>query len=328
MLIKNLKVIHLPSFGGGEDSHSRSFPFLDPTQVFHLKTCQRSLWAYLDSPTSSQSAPRIGIYSGEAAYRLLLSVACGLESQILGETNIFGQIKEAWELFLALSPNSGLAPIFQKLFEDTKEIRSHYLRHSGGSTYGALVKKVIQSTTSHSAPPLSSSPILILGAGDIAQSVAPWLLENELWLWNRDQKRLASLQDRLLAETQKRGLPQSQVRIVKKGEEAQAFQQAAHLVVCIPFDSEGDPDRVRLWGKKDHSCVVHLSGPRNQAGTWTTLKNFYCLDELFALQEAHGELRKAQILRARKACVDRAKLRTLGPSLSIAHGWEYLPAFC
>jgi hypothetical protein len=103
-------------------------------------------------------------------------------------------------------------------------------------------------------------------------------------------------------------------------------------VVCIPFDQQTGEDlrRVNLWNRTEksaNSLVIHLAGPREQAGAWLSLLKFHCLDDLFAFQESHGKIRKVQILRARKACADRAKLRAFGSSLSIAHGWEYLAAF-
>lgn len=316
MLISDLKVAHWPHFSGHASLPQNFFPVLDSQQVFQLNTCQRSLWVYSSTLRSSTSH----VLSGEAAYQLLLSVACGLESQILGETNIFGQLKEAWERFSAQSPHSALTSIFQKIFEDTKDIRSQYLRNSGGTSYGALVRKIF-----HNA----KSPILLWGAGDIAQSVAPWLLDHELWLINRDSERLAAFHKKLSIH------PNARLRIIPKGEESRALTEANHLVVCIPFDSKNDSERIRLWNQgaqaralRSHSnSVVHLSGPRSQAGEWNSLSNFYCLDDLFALQESQGESKMTQIRQAKKACADRAKLRALGTSLSIAHGWEYLAAF-
>lgn len=329
MLISDLKVAHWPHFSGHSSPSHQILPFLDSQQVFQLNTCQRSLWVYRSTQANDWVSETLRsltphVHSGESAYRLLLSVACGLESQILGETNIFGQLKEAWEhfsvRFSGQSPRSGLAPIFQKLFEDTKDIRSQYLRNSGGTSYGALVRKILHQV---------QSPILILGAGDIAQTVAPWLLDHELWLMNRDSERLAAFHEKLSDH------PNARLRIIQKDEESRALIEASHLVICIPFDSEGDSERIRLWNQGaqdralrcDSSSVVHLSGPRSQAGAWNSLSNFYCLDDLFALQESQGESIMMQIGQARKACADRAKLRALGTSLSIAHGWEYLAAF-
>jgi hypothetical protein len=63
------------------------------------------------------------------AYAFLLRFACGLESKLVAETEIFGQIKQAWRDFseprLALARQ--LSPWIQQLFQDAKEIRAQYL---------------------------------------------------------------------------------------------------------------------------------------------------------------------------------------------------------
>lgn len=316
MSIADLRVIHIPHFSSVSSS-STLLPVLNSQPVFQLNTCQRSLWVYRGSSSSffAPSAPRDWTFlTGESAYQLLLSVACGLESQILGETNIFGQIKEAWDRFSTLCPQSNLKSIFHHLFEDTKDIRANYLQNMGNTSYGALVRKLLKNNL--------RSPILLVGAGDIAQSVAPWLLEHELWLMNRDPQRLQTFAENLAAE------PQARIRIIQKSEEAQALTEASHWVFCIPYDPVEDPHRIQLRNSHPTSSVIHLAGSRDQAGVWNSISNFYCLDDLFALQESQGEFRNAQLRRARKACADRAKLRAFGSSLSIAHGWEYLAAFC
>ncbi len=69
--------------------------------------------------------PYIYLYEDADAVRHLLGVAAGLDSMVLGETEITGQIKNAYET----AREAGLTgPIlnrlFQKTFQTTKEIRT------------------------------------------------------------------------------------------------------------------------------------------------------------------------------------------------------------
>ena len=69
--------------------------------------------------------PHIYLYEGAAAVRHLLRVTAGLDSMVLGETEITGQIKNAYEI----ARNAGLTGrvlnrLFQRAFQATKEIRT------------------------------------------------------------------------------------------------------------------------------------------------------------------------------------------------------------
>ena len=54
--------------------------------------------------TSDREADAAGFerHVGAEAYRFLLQLACGLESEIAGETEILGQIKQAWRDYEAV----------------------------------------------------------------------------------------------------------------------------------------------------------------------------------------------------------------------------------
>src|SRR5260370_26898398 len=69
--------------------------------------------------------PHIYLYEGAAAVRHLLRVTAGLDSMVLGETEITGQIKNPYEL----ARDTGLTArilnrLFQRAFQATKEIRT------------------------------------------------------------------------------------------------------------------------------------------------------------------------------------------------------------
>lgn len=286
-------------------------------RAFHLDSCQRLLWACREHEFDIAELPVVAgleVFEGADAYRFLLRVATGLESQIVGETDIFGQLKEAWR---KNGTGAELGVLMQRLFEDTKDIRSRYLQNMGGASYGSLVRMMLRS---------SQGPTLIVGAGQLAQSVAPYLLDQELWLSNRSAENLRSLHASLVARELSEGSVTPRMRVISKEEEAAAWSKAASVVVCIPFDAATDAERV-AWRANRAGPVIHLGGHREAAGDWNKIPGFQALDDVFALQKAQGDVRMTQVQQAARACDEKAKLRTLGASVTLPHGWEDLALF-
>ncbi|MCM2323251.1 MAG: hypothetical protein NDJ90_08305 [Oligoflexia bacterium] len=291
---------------------------------FRLDSCQRVLWLCTEESLKAALCGRavpsfVEVFAGTSAYQFLLRVATGLESQLVGETDIFGQLKEAWKKFEAATPATPLKSWIQRAFEDTKEIRSAHLQSQGGATYGSLVRRMIRDHLERAEAP-EAGPVLLVGAGALAAAVAPYLSDYETHLTNRSQDKLETLKQELSHASG------AGVSIVSPGEmEALAWQQAAVVVVCIPMDSTEDSERIsRLRGD---ALVIHLGGMRHQAGEWTEVPGFRCLDDVFGLQKSQNSVRSLRCAHAIKACEDRAKLRSLGASLAIPHGWEDLAVF-
>ncbi|MGK5089310.1 hypothetical protein WDW86_17300, partial [Bdellovibrionota bacterium FG-2] len=207
----------------------------------------------------------------------------------------------------------------------TKEIRSRYLEHLGGSSYGTLARKLIRDgskTTCH------RQTVLVIGAGQLGASVAPFLGDSRILLWNRSEEKTFELK----AELATRHEIRSEIVVDLKA----ALVQADHVVVCIPVGGTAGMSELELYtawacnGKR--GVYLHLGGTQEQfsqeiAGQNSSERVFVALDDVFALQKSQSYVRSLQICRARSACQERAILRALGSSISIPHGWEDLAAF-
>ncbi|MBI3558017.1 MAG: hypothetical protein HY074_17270 [Deltaproteobacteria bacterium] len=298
--------------------------------TFFFDTCQRQLWiGWLEvcehlcaTPTTPM---RVETYTGEKAYQFLLRVASGLESAIAGETDVFGQLKQAWRDFEAVpaGPISAqlaaeLRPWIHRIFEDTKEIRSRHLENLGGASYGTLVRRML-------ALEGASDRIFIVGAGKIARSVAPFLLQSELLVWNRTP----ALAQVLAADLRGQGAR----RVAVLDSEEEGWRVATHVVVCIPLDTSaaGDARRIAWWSSRmdaEKKIILHLGCLRGQSvDGWEKVPEFYGLDSLFELRSSQAEVRDSQLRLARRMCAERSQLRSLGGSITLAHGWEDLGAF-
>jgi glutamyl-tRNA reductase len=105
------------------------------------------------------------LYENAGAVRHLLRVAAGLDSMVLGETEITGQIKNAYEI----ARNAGLTGrvlnrLFQKAFQATKEIRTRTGIGRGAVSIKSTAVELIGKSD------LSQQSIMVLGAGEMAES--------------------------------------------------------------------------------------------------------------------------------------------------------------
>jgi hypothetical protein len=301
--------------------------------LFLIDTCQRRV-AVLGPQSVRASAllefPADGAlesFSGADAYAFLLRFACGLESKLVAETEIFGQIKQAWRVFSERGTALGrqLSPWVQLLFQDAKAIRAQHLGHLGSASYGSQVRRLLGDAPARGAT-------LLVGAGHLAQSVAPWLEGEALWLYNRTAERALELSRELAKRA-----PQRPVQVIEGGFDAElaAWRQAQHVVVCIPGDPQRDATRVaarreaQLHGSQD-ACgrVIHLGlGAAAPAAPWDSLPGIVSLGSLFDMLRSHSQQRARALQRAQQACLEKAVLRSLGASSSHPHSWEDLAAF-
>src|SRR6478736_545478 len=94
----------------------------------------------------------------------LFSVASGLDSQIVGETEILGQVKGAYEAALAKQwTGPVLNRVFQKTFQAAKHIRTHTAIGEGQISIASVAVDLAGKIFGD----LSPVNILVVGAGDI-----------------------------------------------------------------------------------------------------------------------------------------------------------------
>lgn len=144
--------------------------------------------------------PSEGLYreqSGGRAAWYLMRVACGLESAILGETEIQGQVKTAFER----ARDAGTAgPVLDRLvglaLRAGKEARTRTKISAGGVSHGSAALRVIDQLYDD----LRDREVLVVGAGDIAAQAARALVARGVGRFviaNRSRDRAARLVEEL-----------------------------------------------------------------------------------------------------------------------------------
>ena len=324
MELRDLTVLH---WRGAHPAVAPGFVLGQSCELFQIDTCQRRVAVVCgrDALESARAVfPADGAresFAAAEAYAFLLRFACGLESKLVAETEIFGQIKESWRVFSQTrSPQAEqLSSWIQLLFQDAKSIRAQYLSKLGSNSYGSQVRRLLGEEA-------AAGPTLLIGAGQLAQAVAPWLVGSELWLYNRTQERAAELA-RELAKRE----PTRPVRVIDATADAElaAWRAARNVIVCAPSDSQFDPARCAAWRTRaaGGGAVIHLGLSGEGASVWRELPGLVSLGALFEMLKTQSELRRRQLERARRACREKALLRSLGAHSSHPHSWEDLAAF-
>jgi glutamyl-tRNA reductase len=277
-----------------------------------MHTCQRIAVISTDAAVCQSLAAQLGgtgvveSFSGAAAYGFLLRLSSGLESRLAGETEIFGQIKQAWSEFSARDSllSQQLGGTMQRLFRDVKQVRSRFLSGIGSASYGSLVRRLLDAAAGEAAAPRT---VLLIGAGQLAHAVAPWLKGSELWIWNRSAARAQEL----AVELQRRA-PERVIKVLDSGSEAElaAWREAHDVVVCVPADAERDAGRAAAWAvaRAHRGRLIHLGvDDAAHLGAWRDTSEVLHLGAVYELLRANNEQRRAQIERARVACDDFAR---------------------
>jgi glutamyl-tRNA reductase len=132
-------------------------------------------------------------YEGEQCAQHLFRVASGLDSMVVGETEILGQVKKAYET----ARKSGVAGpylhrLFQRAFRVAKQVRTHTEIARGSVSVGSVTVDLAEKIFGD----LASCKVLVLGAGETSERTVRALVSHgvtDLLVSNRSAERAENL---------------------------------------------------------------------------------------------------------------------------------------
>ena len=132
-------------------------------------------------------------YEGAECAQHLFRVAAGLDSMVVGETEILGQAKKAYES----ARKSGAAGpylhrLFQRAFRVAKQVRTHTEITRGPVSVGSVTVDLAEKIFGH----LANCKVLVLGAGETSERTARALVSrgvSDLRISNRSGERAENL---------------------------------------------------------------------------------------------------------------------------------------
>src|SRR5580704_797776 len=233
----------------------------------------------------------------------LFKVACGLDSMVIGETEILGQLKKAYELSLQHQhTGSRLNKAFQRAFNVAKYVRTETNIQRGtvsiGSVAVELAEKIFNALHDHH--------VMVIGAGDTSEKTARALLSRgarSIIVSNRSHERAEELARELGG------------RAVHFEEWAAEFSK-----IDIIISSTSAPhyvlDRAKLeplmkLRKNRPLLLIDIAVPRDIEPEVNFLENVYLynIDDLQAIADDCLRQRHEEIVRCE--AIIREKARTL-----------------
>lgn len=233
---------------------------------------------------------RLYVKRDEEAARHLLGVASGLESMVLGEPEILGQIKQA----AALAETVGASgPILRRLLRSAgaagKRARQETAISAGAVSLGYAIVELARNIFTG----MENCRVLMIGAGEIARSVARPLVERgarELRVANRSPERARGFQQEI-----------PQASLISFEDRLAAVREAEVVVVTTGAD---EPVLTRKQLKESMASrptspllIVDLGVPRNVEPSAGKIENLFLhtIDSLENLIQRNLKRRKEEV---------------------------------
>lgn len=145
-------------------------------------------------------ADHLYVHYDHEAVEHLFSVAAGLDSDVLGEAEILGQVKRAWE---QAGEEQASGPILNLLFRHALETGKRARTETGIARGTASVSHAAVEMAAEHLGSLAGARVLVLGAGEMAEGMATALQAAgvvEVLVANRTWRKARALADRVGGE--------------------------------------------------------------------------------------------------------------------------------
>ena len=139
-------------------------------------------------------ADQLYAYHDEAAAAHLFKVAAGLDSAVLGESEILGQVGDAWD---AARADSGAGPVLSTLFRQALEVGKRVRSETAIARGTTSLSQAAVALAGAELGSLAGKTTVVLGAGEMgeamAQALASALKDGSLLVVNRTWSRATQL---------------------------------------------------------------------------------------------------------------------------------------
>jgi len=253
---------------------------------------------------------------GREAVEHLLDVASGLDSQILGETEIFGQVKRA---YANAQTRGSVGPVLNRLFQKAFQAAKHVRTHTAVTTGQVSVANVAVDLALDIFGSLENVRVLLLGAGEMGEKSGRAFASRGAVNLTVSSRKLEH-SGQLAADLSAAVLP---------FEEREATLADCDIVVCSTsapvtiISAEAVRTAMRQRPARP-ILLVDLAMPRDVDAAVASASNvfLYNLDDLARIAGKNRVARMAEAARGRQVLVPRADSLWQQVSLQLASGGD------
>jgi glutamyl-tRNA reductase len=270
-------------------------------EVVLLSTCNRTevyaiesdvdaaaeIWAALSVRLGGDASSFGYLRRDREAARHLFRVASGLDSMVLGEAQIHGQVRDAWELCRAHS-----GPVLNRLFQSSLQVAGRVRHETSVARGAASVSSAAVQLARQIFGSLAGKRAMVLGAGEMAELALECLGEHGVRtsiVANRSYDRARDVAARYGAMA----VHYDECWSALAGVDVLVCSTAApHAVVRV------DHVRPALAARGDRPlCILDIAMPRDVEPAVGDLGNvfLYNLDDLQAVVTSNLERRRAEV---------------------------------
>jgi glutamyl-tRNA reductase len=231
----------------------------------------------------------------------LFKVACGLDSMVLGETEILGQLKIAYKIAHEhRHTGAKLNKAFQRAFHVAKHIRTHTNIQRGSVSVASVAVELAEKIFSS----LNEREVLVIGAGETSEKTARALLSRgakSIIVANRSHERAQILAKEFGG------------RAVQFDDWAAEFEKI-DIAISSTSASHHILDRAKLeplMKARKHRplLLIDIAVPRDIDPAVNFLENVYLynIDDLQSIADNYLKQRKEEIVRCEQIIAEKVK---------------------
>ena len=287
---------------GGVDhllEHLKAHELVEECAVF--KTCNR-VEVYVVSPKGSKvlldfakrmkvSSRIIDFLDHDDSLRHLLRLTSGLESMIVGEDQILGQVKELFMLAKKVDATGKTLDLaFNKAIQVGKRVRNETGINKGSVSIGSAAVELAENTLGG----LHGKTVMVIGAGEMGTLVAKALANKDIKVIYVANRTFDSA-EKLAAELDGVALQYEQMEeYILKSDVVISATSAPHFILTNEIMS-----RI-MEGHEKEVMLIDIGNPRNIESSVGDVAGvrLYNIDDLKSISDANLEKRKSEAKKA------------------------------